>query len=139
MRKDLKKLKAIYSKTDGYCHLCHKKLSFSNHGKLAAKGAWHVEHSIPKAKGGSDHINNLYPACIGCNMEKKTLHTKSIRKRNEVTRAPYNRARKQQIKEDNTIGGMIGGGIIGSAFGPVGTFTGIILGGVLGDSISPKK
>ena len=27
------RLRAIYIKTDGCCHLCHRKLSFTNYGK----------------------------------------------------------------------------------------------------------
>lgn len=38
MPKDLIRLRKIYDKTDGYCHICHKKLAFSNHGITGAKG-----------------------------------------------------------------------------------------------------
>jgi hypothetical protein len=78
---DSDRLNAIYDKTGGYCHLCDKKLSFTNHGKQGAKGAWHVDHSKPKAKGGTNHMNNLFPSCISCNIEKGTLHKSTIRKR----------------------------------------------------------
>jgi len=78
---DIDKLNAIYDKTGGYCHLCDKKLSFTNHGKHGAKGAWHVDHSKPKAKGGTNHMNNLFPSCIPCNIEKGTLHKTTIRRR----------------------------------------------------------
>lgn len=38
-------LRRIYDRTSGYCHLCHKKLAFTNYGRYGAKGVWEVEHS----------------------------------------------------------------------------------------------
>lgn len=32
--------------------------------------ASHVDHQIPKARGGSDHIDNLVPSCAPCNIAK---------------------------------------------------------------------
>jgi HNH endonuclease len=65
-------LRRIYDRTCGYCHLCGKKLSFQNYGRFEKRRAWEIEHSIPRAMGGSDHLNNLYPACIGCNRDEST-------------------------------------------------------------------
>jgi 5-methylcytosine-specific restriction endonuclease McrA len=137
--KDTERLKRIYSKTDGYCHLCHKKLSFHNHGKRGLKGAWHIEHSVAKANGGSNHLNNLFAACIDCNINKNTKHTRTIRRTNGVSRAPYNRQKKNNIRTSNTLTGAAGGAIIGSYFGPAGTFFGSIIGAIFGDENSPKK
>jgi hypothetical protein len=78
---DKETLNAIYDKKDGYCHLCNKKLSWTNYGVYGAKGSWHVDHSKPIAKGGTHHMNNLFAACISCNLEKGTLHKTTIRKR----------------------------------------------------------
>lgn len=60
----------VYYKNGGYCVYCGKKLSFTNYGKNGEKGSWHIDHSKPKAKGGTDHGNNLVPACIDCNLDK---------------------------------------------------------------------
>jgi 5-methylcytosine-specific restriction endonuclease McrA len=139
MKYDNDRLNSIYDKTDGYCHICQKKLAFTNHGKRGFKGAWHVEHSKSKAKGGSDHMNNLYPACIKCNSEKGTMHTKTARGWNGNTRAPYSAAKKKQIKSDNTTGGALIGGALGAFFGPVGAALGVTIGGAIGSSNSPKK
>jgi 5-methylcytosine-specific restriction endonuclease McrA len=140
MKYDNDRLNAIYDKTDGYCHLCHKKLSFTNHGVHGAKGSWHVEHSVPKAKGGTDHLNNLFPACIKCNFEKSTYHTKTVRGWNGNTRAPHSKAKKTQIRKNNTAGGAIVGGGIGLIIGgPIGGAIGSFIGGALGHSNSPKK
>ncbi|HZW06078.1 MAG TPA: HNH endonuclease, partial [Phycisphaerales bacterium] len=60
-------LTAIYDRTSGYCHLCGKKLALTNYAAHGHKGAWEVEHSVPRACGGSDRLNNLYAAHISCN------------------------------------------------------------------------
>lgn len=137
--KDIERLEKVYSKTDGYCHICHKKLSFANYGKYGAKGAWHIEHSIAKANGGTDHLNNLYPACISCNLAKGVLDTKVARNYYGQTRAPYSKEKKQKIKTQNTVNGAIGGAIVGSVFGPVGILIGTIAGAAIGENNSPKK
>jgi hypothetical protein len=46
------RLNRIYDRTNGYCHICHKKLSFVNYAQYGWRGAWEVDHSKPKAKGG---------------------------------------------------------------------------------------
>ena len=53
-------LNAIYDRTSGYCHICHRKLAFYNYGIVDAKGAWEVEHSRPRALGGTHDGNNKY-------------------------------------------------------------------------------
>jgi 5-methylcytosine-specific restriction endonuclease McrA len=111
------RLNAIYDKTHGCCHICHKKLSFINYAVHGAKGAWHVEHSKAKAKGGTDHLNNLYAACITCNLEKGVLHISTLRRRNNVTRAPLSKAKKDQIRNNNSVGGGLVGFFVGAALG----------------------
>lgn len=133
------KLQKIYRKTDGYCHICHKKLSLSNYGVHGAKGSWHIEHSVAKVNGGSDHMNNLYPACISCNIDKGTSHTKTARSKHGNSRAPYSKAKKKKIRNNNIAAGTIIGGALGSVFGPVGTMVGASLGAAIGNSSSPKK
>ncbi|MBK9477848.1 MAG: HNH endonuclease [Bacteroidetes bacterium] len=139
MKYDNEKLNKIYDRTDGYCHLCHKKLSFSNYGVLDSIGSWHVEHSKPKAKGGTNHLNNLYPACITCNLEKGTFHSRTARGWNGNTRAPLSKAAKESIREGNTIGGAVIGGALGIMFGPLGLVVGSLIGGGIGNSSSPTK
>lgn len=133
------RLKKIYSKTDGYCHLCHRKLSLTNYNQQGTKGAWHIDHSKAKANGGTDHMNNLFPACIICNNEKGVLHKQTIRRRFGVSRAPLSKLQKNKIKKENSLIGMAGGSIVGSVFGPPGILIGAILGGLIGEDLSPKK
>ena len=139
MKYDDDKLNKIYDKTDGRCHICHKRISFTNYGVHGAKGAWHVDHSIPRAKGGSDHLNNLYPACIPCNLGKNKSSNRSVRSIYGNARAPYSRAKKEAIRERRTWDGVTIGGLIGMLGGPVGAFTGAIIGGFIANDSSPKK
>ncbi len=133
-------LKKIFAKTDGRCHICHRKLSFQNYGKQGATGSWHKEHSVPKAKGGTDHLNNLFAACIECNVEKGTLTSRTARSYNGNARAPYSKQKKKELKENNTATGVFVGGGIGFAIGgPIGMLIGATLGGAIGNNNSPNK
>ena len=86
----------IFQKTDGRCHLCRKQLSFSNYGKQGGRGAWEVEHSMPRVKGGTDHLNNLYPACISCNRSKGASSTSRAREKNGYKSAPLSINKKKE-------------------------------------------
>ena len=133
------KLQKIYTKTDGNCHICHGKLSFSNYGSHGERGAWEVEHSNPKSKGGTDNLNNLFAAHIRCNREKGAQHTKTARAKHGNTRAPYSKKKKQEIKTSYTVSGTIIGGAVGLIFGPVGSLVGATIGAAIGNNSSPKK
>lgn len=67
-------LNDIYDKTGGQCRFCEKKLAWKNYGQYGSRGAWEVDHSRPKAQGGTDHLSNLFPTCIPCNREKSDQH-----------------------------------------------------------------
>ena len=66
-------LNDIYDKTGGYYWHCGKKLAWKNYGKACKRGAWEVDHSRPLARGGTDYLRNLVPACIECNRSKGDL------------------------------------------------------------------
>ena len=93
MRLSEDRINEIFDRTSGKCHLCHKKLSFKNYGHPGDRGAWEIEHSVPRACGGSDRINNLYAACISCNRAKGARTTRSMRLRRGLTRAPVAKGR----------------------------------------------
>lgn len=44
----------------GHCHWCHKKI----------KGTPHADHVVALAKGGTNDISNIVPACASCNCSK---------------------------------------------------------------------
>jgi 5-methylcytosine-specific restriction endonuclease McrA len=132
-------LRAIYDRTSGYCHLCHKKLSFNNYGKAGSHAPWEVEHSKPKANGGTNSLNNLYAACISCNRSKGASSTATARSKNGKSRAPLSVAKRKNEKLKNAIAGGTLGGIIGSIFGPAGLFLGALAGSHLGHRSNPDK
>jgi hypothetical protein len=135
------RLRSIFDKTHGNCHICHGRLAFSNYGAQNAKGtAWEVEHSVPKALGGTDRLNNLYAAHVICNREKGTTSTRSARAQYGNTRAPHSKTKKEQMRDQNMLGagaaGMVIGGLVG---GPPGALIGATLFGALGRSAKIPK
>jgi hypothetical protein len=102
-------LSYIYDKNDGYCWYCSKKLAFSNHGMLGERGAWEVDHSVPKSRGGTDYLRNLVPACIDCNRQKGTRMGKSMRASSNTS---------SRSRADPSLGEIIVGGalVLGAAY-----------------------
>lgn len=140
MRFTKQQLNAIYRRSTGYCHLCHSKLSRKNYGVQGARGAWQVEHSKPRSKGGTDHMNNLFAACIQCNCDKSNGTTRTARRRNEKTCAPLNPEKRKQAKFEGGVVGAITGGLAGAAVaGPIGIFVGALTGACLGSSQNPDR
>ena len=133
-------LAAIYRRTSGYCHLCHKKLARRNYGRPGARGAWEVEHSIPQSIGGTHHSNNLYPACCSCNRQKGCVSTRTTRRWNHKTKAPLSVERRKIAKTENTFLGAVGGGLAGLLLGgPVLGVIGALTGGSVGKSLNPDR
>lgn len=133
------RLSRIYDKTSGKCHICQCKLSWTNYGTHGARGAWHVDHSKARARGGSDHGNNLYAACISCNIEKSTTSTRAARGWHGNTRAPLSRERARAKRNNGTWGGAaVGAGIGLRVAGPAGALVGGLLGAVFGDALSTE-
>jgi 5-methylcytosine-specific restriction endonuclease McrA len=130
----------IFDRTSGKCHLCHKKLSFKNYARYGERGAWEVEHSVPRACGGSDRLNNLYAACISCNRAKGARTTRSIRLRRGLTRAPMSANTREAAKRWNALGGGLLGIVPGAMLlGPPGAVLGAALGAVLGHDRDPDN
>ncbi len=130
-------LNAIYERTSGYCHICKKKLAFSNYARLGERGAWEVEHSRARCRGGSGHLGNLYAACIGCNRQKGEGTTRAARRGHGRRCAPLSRARRAEAKERNAVLlGLLGLGV-GALAGPAGMFIGAAVGAKVGHDIDP--
>ena len=129
MRWSAEQINWIYQRTAGCCHICGSKRSLKNYGSAGSRGSWEVDHSVPKARGGTDRLNNLYVACISCNRRKRDGTTRSVRRREGQTRAPLSRATRAEIRAGRTLGGAVVGGSIGSVFGgPLGLIVGAAIG-----------
>jgi hypothetical protein len=72
-------LNAIYDRDGGCRHLCGSRRAFSNHGRLWAHGGWEVDHGNPRARGGTDWLQNLRVACQGCNRAKGARSSRTFR------------------------------------------------------------
>lgn len=132
--------RAIFDRSSGKCHVCHKQLCFSNHGLHGARGAWHVDHCVPIAKGGTNHGNNLRAACICCNLDKSTVTARTARRWNGTTRAPLSKKQREEAQMANAIGvGVIGATVGGFIAGPVGVFVGGAIGAALGSDSDPDE
>jgi len=58
--------------------LLKQKLRRRNYGTSNRRSSWEVDHSIPQSRGGTNHLNNLFPACIKCNRSKGDLKRKQF-------------------------------------------------------------
>jgi hypothetical protein len=140
MKFDKRQLDSIYRRTSGYCHLCHVKLARRNYGQTGTKGAWQVEHSVPRSRGGTDHPNNLFATCVRCNLNKSNMTTRTARSWNDKTRAPLDPEKRGEAKFGNAIAGAIVCGVAGVAVaGPVGLIVGVLAGASLGSSENPDR
>jgi 5-methylcytosine-specific restriction endonuclease McrA len=131
-------LNCIYDRTSGRCHICGKYLSFANYARPGHRGAWEVEHSRPRARGGSSRLTNLYGACISCNREKGTVGSRTARKRYGRTRAPLSAIGCQRKRRQNALAGAVLGAVVGGVVrGGSGAVTGLIIGAAVGSGRDP--
>lgn len=130
----------IYDRTRGKCHLCHCKLAFKNYGIRGARGAWHVDHSVPIALGGSNHRNNLFAACIGCNLDKSIKSARAMRSKNGLRKAPLDRERFEHARNSNGVAaGAVGATLGASLAGPPGALVGGFFGFLFGTTDNPDE
>ena len=133
MAYDKTTLRSIFRRTDGRCHLCHRRVTLKHYGFAGKAGAWHVEHSRPRANGGTDHGNNLYAAHIDCNLRKGVKSTRSTRAVHGKQRAPYSAKKKRAVRAENAATGLLGGALTGGVIGgPPGALIGALIGGLIG-------
>jgi HNH endonuclease len=128
----------IFERTRGKCHLCYKQLCFNSYGSLGDRGAWHVDHSVPIARGGTNHLNNLLAACITCNLDKSITSSRTARSWNGRQRAPLSATRYNEAKAYNALGAGAFGAIIGGMIGgPAGAALVGVFGALLGHDAEP--
>lgn len=95
----------ILKRTDGRCHLCREELHINDYGRQDLDMGWEVDHSRPQSKGGTDHLNNLFPACISCNRSKGNASNRREREKHGYRNPPY--SSKQKTRNALT-GGTVG-------------------------------
>lgn len=129
-------LEAIFDRASGKCHLCHGRLAYSNYASFGRRGAWEVEHSKPRALGGTNRLSNLFPTHISCNRSKGSDSTRAARSRNGVRRAPLStEARGAERLKNGISGAVLGAFLGGAALGPPGA----LLGGFIGSSVGHRQ
>lgn len=139
MKYDEDTRRAIYAKTDGRCHICGKSVAFSNYNAHGERGAWEVDHSIPVAEGGTDHLNNLFPAHTSCNRGKQVTSSRAARRDHGKTRAPLSSVAIERAKLGNAVSGAFTAGMLGARIaGPAGFWAGAILGAVIAYEADPE-
>lgn len=130
----------VFDRTTGHCHICFQKLSFSNYAQIGRRGAWEVEHSNPKATGGTDSLRNLYAACITCNRSKGAGSTRAARRRYGKTKAPLSAANRPIVKLRNgVLGGAAGAAVGGALFGTKGSLAGAVVGSLIAYHQNPDS
>jgi hypothetical protein len=95
-RYTFEELERTFDRTGGDCHLCGRWLSFEDYGVRTSPGGWLMEHSRAKARGGTDHPNNLYPSCYSCNERKGTRRALDVRRENGLDCIPSSRRARQR-------------------------------------------
>lgn len=128
-------LRAIFDRSNGICHICREPVSFDAYGRDADEG-WEVEHSVPRARGGTDRLNNLYAAHPSCNRAKGTRTSREVRAAHGHTRAPRSRVQVERAQATGLGLGGATGGAIGMMFGPIGILVGTALGAAFGHAVA---
>lgn len=120
----------IFESTDGRCHICRRQLY-----RRSYRRTWEIDHSVARARGGSDYLRNLKPACISCNRSKGEISSRAARSWFGHTRAPISKNAKQKRQ----AWGAVVGGSLGALFGLWGALLGAAAGYALGgdDDDSP--
>jgi hypothetical protein len=140
-------LNTIFDRTAGRCHICGGRLTFAHYGESDKPRGWEVEHSNPRANGGTDRLNNLYPAHVPCNRSKGAGSTRAARAQHGRTRAPMSLEQQEEARIANMAGGgllgLLGAGLLaraaaGLAFGPGGVLVCMLVGAFLGYNADPE-
>lgn len=128
--------RTVFQKSNGRCHLCLRSLAFSNYGNHGARGAWEIDHSRPRSRGGTDHLNNLYAAHTTCNRAKQARSSASVRMGNGYTRPPLSAAAMEKLKSEDAWVGALTIGLFGARFfGPAGLLIGAVIGAISAYSV----
>jgi len=87
----------------------------------------------------TDHGNNLYAACIDCNLEKSTVSTRAARSWHGRRKTPLSRNRRIEAKRSATVAGEILGAVVGALGGPWCAIAGALISAKLGHEADPNE
>lgn len=62
----------VYQRDSGQCTYC---------GEYVSRPKSHIDHSVSRINGGTNHLNNLRLACAPCNLSKGALNAKQFSRR----------------------------------------------------------
>lgn len=128
----------IFDCTSGKCHICYKMLAFSNYSRFESRGAWEIDHSKARAKGGTDHRNNLRAACISCNRSKQVVSAQAARRDAGFRRPPLSVEQRRKVKIRAVLGAAGVGAALGAKLaGLPGFWFGGLIGALFGDDHNP--
>ena len=91
----------IFEKAGGKCAYCGKKLCYQNYGIYGGRAGWHIDHGRARSKDGTDHLNNLFAACITCNLQKSDAGSATFRRSLEQVKA-----HRRRVARDRHIGSL---------------------------------
>ena len=60
----------VYERDGSHCTYC---------GEFVPWGSEHIDHSVSRRNGGTNHLNNLRLACAPCNLSKGSLNARQFR------------------------------------------------------------
>lgn len=86
----------IYNKCEGHCAYCGMRLSYKQ---------FTIDHVIPLSSGGSNHQDNLLPACVYCNRLKASMTLPEFRK--ELLKKLTEDLQRKEIYQRASLVGLI--------------------------------
>lgn len=130
-------LQRVFDRTDGRCHICYRRVAWKNYGALGARGAWEVDHSVPRACGGTDRLTNLLPAHIRCNRSKQAGSSRAARGQHGRMRAPHSASGRRAARVRNSALGAGLGWLAATILFPQARVAAAVIGALGGASIDP--
>ena len=103
----------VLARTGGDCHICHDPVGPRSYGRVHSRRGWEIDHSVPRSKGGTDRLNNLYAAHIDCNRSKGAKSTGAARRKYGLTFAPLSSTQRNFRRRLALLVGTTGGGLAG--------------------------
>jgi len=139
-RKKYGNIRAIWRRTGGRCHLCHRPVILGTYGKVRIYGAdtASVDHLHPQAHGGLHEYDNLRIAHQGCNSRRRTRDAAEARREfSGRSREPFSLSERVAITVLTTAGGASAGAVAGVGVADKkdavqGASVGAICGGLVG-------